>query len=137
MGEFNPEKIKALAEELELERLPDVRETVLDIDVIMRNSREINIIRASMAIVGVHAGIDVLGRYFVRIPIVQSKYDQFRVLLLNGTRLVDSSLESPRDECTITSVQVLWSKIDKHKNVATHWMIDTKSWGEEHIVRGR
>lgn len=137
VGKFDPAKVQALADDLELERLPDVKETILDIDSIMKNSREISLIRPSQGVAGIRAGIDVLGRYFIRIPEDVDRYRSLRSMLVIGTRLIDDFLPRPRNDRQIVSTQILWSKIDKHQNVATHWMVDTSSPGEDHIVRGR
>ena len=110
---------------------------MLDIDRIMENKRQVSLTSRGIVIETVDAGVDILGRYFFQIPSEKTSYNCLTVALQLGAKLVDPALTSPRHEREITEIHVLWSMVEEQENVPTHWMVDTKAEGEDHIVRGR
>lgn len=137
VGEFTPEKIAALREELEIQTLPTLRETVLDVDKIMKAGRPVNLGHSGLVVNGVTAGVDVMKRYIFQIPNKQDWYDMLSVLMRPLTTLVDESLPPPRNHRTITEVSVLYATVEEGESIPTHWFCVTEARGEESILRAR
>ena len=138
VGEFDPKKIAALREHLEIRGLPQLRETVLDIKKIMKASRMVALLHDALGMPEVEAGVDRLGRYIFVIPKVEQDYNMLSILLRPMTRLRDTFLPEPRDRRMITAVSVLYATIKKGEEPRpTHWFCETEAKGEETIIRGR
>jgi hypothetical protein len=140
IGEFSLEKIKDLKEELEIQRLPTLRESVLDLGKIMAEGRPVKLAHPPLSSPSVHAGVDRLGRYIFEIPHEEQEYNLLSTLLRPMTTLHDQALEPPRDRRMITTVSVIYQTIERQKqkhSVPTHWLCETEAQGEESILRGR
>jgi hypothetical protein len=137
IGEFDPSKVKALKEDLELQGLPTLRETVLDVDKIMENGRPVGLSHSGLTVNGVTAGVDVLKRYIFAIPRTQEEYNTVSVMMRPLTQLTDDSLEAPLNKRMITSVSVLYETIAEGQSVPTHWFCETEARGEESILKAR
>jgi hypothetical protein len=137
IGEFDPSKIKNLREDLELQGLPTLRETLLDVGKIMKNGRPVGLSHGGLAVNGVTAGVDVLKRYIFAIPRSQAEYNTISVMMRPLTQLTDDSLTPPLNKRTITSVSVLYSTIAEGQSIPTHWFCETEARGEENVLRAR
>lgn len=138
IGAFDPAKIKALREDLELQGLPTLRETVLDVDKIMEKGRPVNLSHSGgLTVNGVTAGVDVLKRYIFAIPRTQEAYNMISVMMRPLTQLTDDSLEPPLNKRMITAVSVLYSTVAEGQSVPTHWFCETEARGEGSILRAR
>jgi hypothetical protein len=137
VGEFAPEKIQALREDLELQTLPTLRETVLDVDKIVAEGRPVNLSHGGLVVNGVTAGVDVLKRYIFEIPRTQEAYNTISILMRPLTQLVDDSLREPLNKRTITEVSVLYSTVREGESIPTHWFCVTEARGEESVLKAR
>ena len=137
VGEFAPEKVRALKEELELQTLPTLRETVLDVDKIMAAGRPVGLSHSGLVVNGVIAGVDVLRRYIFAIPKKQEEYNTISILMRPLTRLEDNTLAPPLNQRIITEVSVLYSTVEEGESVPTHWFCVTEARGEETILKAR
>jgi hypothetical protein len=138
VGKFDPKKVEALREHLEIRGLPQLRESILDIKKLMKNARSVALLHDALGIPEVPAGVDRLGRYIFAIPEKEQDYNMLSVLLRPMTRLRDTELPEPRDRRMITAVSVLYATRKKGEEpVPTHWFCETEAKGEETIIRGR
>lgn len=137
MGRFNPRKIYDLREDLELQALPVLRETILDLDKIMSRSRSVRLSFADTTIEGISAGVDILKRYIIQIPDTAVEYHMLSAVVRPMAEIWDQVLRPPSDNRTITDVSVLYSTIREGESVPTHWFCSTESPGEETLVRSR
>lgn len=137
VGKFAPEKINALREDLELQALPTLRETVLDVDKIMESGRPVNLSHSGLVVNGVTAGVDVLKRYIFAIPDTQEAYNTLSVLMRPLTRLQDDELTPPLNQRMITAVSVLYATVEEGTSIPTHWFCETEARGEESMLRAR
>jgi hypothetical protein len=136
VGEFSEEKIAKLREEMELQELPTLKETVLDVDKYMKEGREVRLSHSGLGITGVIAGVDALKRYIFAIPRDRKEYDLVSVFMRPLTRLEDGSLEPPLNQRVVTAVSVLYATVEKGASVPTHWFCETAADGES-LVRAR
>lgn len=137
IGKFDPKKIKALKEELELNQLPTLRETILDVDKLMEKGRNVTLSHEGVYEVSLRAGIDVLKRYIFEIPRNPEEYKHVSTLMRPLSVIVDDELPEPLNRRTVTEISVLYSTVQKGTSVPTHWFCVTESSGEDSIVRGR
>jgi len=137
IGEFDPAKVQDLKEDLELQGLPTLRETVLDVDKIMERGRPVGLSHSGLVVNGVVAGVDVLKRYIFAIPRTQEAYNTISILMRPLTRLQDDELAPPLNQRIITSVSVLYSTIAEGQSVPTHWFCETEARGEESVLKAR
>lgn len=138
IGEFSPQKVQGLREEIELQSLPTLRETVLDVDKIMAKGRPVTLlVEGSAKTIDVTAGVDIMQRYIVPIPQDSGTYQYVTQFMRTHAIIHDESLESPRDVRRITEISVLYSTVEEGASIPTHWFCVTRSQGEESIVRGR
>ena len=137
IGEFDPKKIEKLREEFEPYPFPTLQETVLDVNKIMDNAREITLSHEGIYSVNCSAGVDVLKRYIFVIPKVELEYKTLSTLMRPGSRIVDNSLSSPFNGRVITEVSVLYRTVREGSSVPCYWFCATRSPGEDTIVRGR
>jgi hypothetical protein len=138
VGEFDPAKVKALKEEIELQALPTLRETVLDVDKFMDKGREVMLGHEEInGVMRVKAGIDIMKRYIFPIPRDPEEYKRIAIFMHPLAIIHDEHLEQPRDVRQITEISVLYSTVDQGKSVPTHWFCVTTAKGEETILRGR
>jgi hypothetical protein len=137
VGDANAAKVAALRDELELQSLPTLRETVLDVDKIVSNGRQVNLSHGGLVVNGIQAGVDVLKRYIFPIPRTQEEYNTISVMMRPLTRLEDDSLEAPLNQRMITEVSVLYSTVKEGESIPTHWFCVTEAKGEETILKAR
>lgn len=140
VGEADLEKVASLSTDLELRRLPTIRESILDVDDIVSKGRSVTLKHDPLYVDGVLAGVDRLGRYIFPIPSVETDYNLLSALLRPLTVLTDIALPVPRHLRRISSVSVLYrTVVSKNKNasVPTHWFCETESAGENTVVKGR
>lgn len=141
VGEADLQKVNRLRADLELQRLPTLRETVLDVEKIVREGRPVDLKHGDLSMNGAHAGVDRLGRYVFEIPQVEGSYNLLSVLLRPMTVLTDNELPVPRNKRSITTVSVLYRTVEQGNkqrvSVPTHWFCETEAKGEDTIVRGR
>lgn len=137
IGKFDPAKIKALREDIELHQLPTLRESFLDIDKVMEKGRDVVITHEGGYSVTCRAGVDLLRRYIIEIPRRPEEYKQISVLMRPLSMILDDELPPPRNRRTITEVSVLYATVREGQSVPTHWFCTTESGGEDSIVRGR
>jgi hypothetical protein len=137
VGEFTPEKIHALKEDLELQDLPTLRETHLDVDKIMEDGRPVLLVHGGYSVNGVTAGVDVLKRYIFAIPTTEAEYNLVSILMRPLTQIVDDSLEPPLNHRVITEISVLYSTVREGESLPTHWFCVTEARGEESVLRAR
>ena len=142
VGEADLEKVNKLHYDLELQRLPTLRESVLDVDKIVAKGSEVLLSHGEFLLKNTIAGVDRLGRYIFEIPADERSYTQLSTMLRPMTILMDNGLPVPRNRRSITVVSVLYRTIEQGKNknkvsVPTHWFCETEAKGEETIVRGR
>ena len=140
VGTADVEKVKALKTDLELQQLPVLKETLLDIKQIMKRTRFVVIRQMGLEVGGLPAGVDRLGRYIFAIPRQEAARNRMSALLRLGTLLRDPLMPPPRDERRIVTVSVLYGTVeqqDKKVSLPTHWFCETIALGEESIVRGR
>lgn len=137
IGKFDPKKVEALKEELELHQLPTLRETVLDVDKIMDKGRSVVLSHEGVYSLTRRAGVDVLKRYIFEIPRNHEEYKQVSALMRPLSVIVDDELPAPLNRRVVTEISVLYSTVKEGHAVPTHWFCVTESRGEGSIVRGR
>lgn len=136
IGKFSTAKVKALREDLELQNLPTLRETVLDVDKLVSNGREV-VLTADGASLVVHVGVDVMGRYIFPIPTHRDQYQQLASMMRQTVTLLDDALPAPRNKRTIVEISVLYATVDEGEHEPTHWFCRADSAGEETVLRAR
>lgn len=132
VGEFDPKKVKALKEDIELSRMPVARETVLDLKRIMSKQRQVELFNPPEAVPNAKAGVDRLGRYYIAIPREQASRSELTSIIRPLTALIDCHLPKPRHRRVISNVSVIYNG-----EVPTHWLIETDAPDEEHIIKAR
>ena len=137
VGEFTSEKIDALKEELEIQTLPTLKETILDVDKIVAAGRPVYLRHNSFVVNGIMAGVDVLRRYIFEIPKGRGAYNTLSMVMRPSTVLVDESLQPPQHRRVITEVSVLYATVKEGESVPTHWFCVTEADGEGSILRAR
>jgi hypothetical protein len=137
IGKFDPAKIKALKEDLELRSMPTLRESILDVDKLINKGRMVSLSHEGVYSINCKAGVDVLKRYIFEIPRDPEEYKYISALMRPLSMIVDDALPEPFNRRVITEISVLYSTIAQGASVPTHWFCVTESRGEESIVRGR
>lgn len=134
LGEFSPDKIEALREDLEARNLPTLRETILDVDKIMSRGRTVLVSRRGVYSLTCKAGIDILKHYIFEIPKHLETYRQLATVLRAGSSIVDQFVD-PFPQ-TITDVSVLYATISPGVSEPTHWFCAVEP-GKTVVMRRR
>ena len=140
VGEADPGKVRGLRKELDLQRLPTLRESILDVDSIVSKGRSVALKHGPLYVDGALAGVDRLGRYIFPIPQSETEYNLMSTLLRPMTTLTDAALPVPRHLRTITVVSVLYRTVEQDNqrvSKPTHWFCETEAGGEHTVVKGR
>lgn len=125
---FDPAKVKALKDEVELSGLPRVRETIADahklVEKAAAGNRRWAFRNPSLAVEGVLAGEDRLGRLIIPIPMGDMiAYNQLSMLM----RPMTLATVGTNDEgLRIANVEILYT--DK---IPTHWFVELEPIGGE------
>ena len=119
VGEGSLEKVRSLRDDLELQGLPAVRESLLDIRKLMEQARPVDLFHPPLSVSGAFAGVDRLKRYVFAIPDDRLLYNQLSAIIRPMTKIADRSLERPR---MISSVSLVYNK-----DIPTHWFCETEA----------
>jgi len=106
----------------------------MDADKIVEKGRVVTLLREPFK-VGVHVGVDRIGRYIVPIPRDPDDYKAVAPLMSPLTKLYDGALPEPRDARMITAVSVLYETKARDVSVPAYWFCETEAEGEENVVR--
>ena len=137
VGEFSQDKVRHLREDVELQALPAFKETLLDVDKLMKKGRHVTLFHEGAYALKCWAGVDILKRYIFQIPSDAEQYKQISGLMRPLSFLLDDSSQPPLNRRMVSEVSVLYETVEDGVSIPTHWLCVTQARGEETLVRAR